>query len=62
MRGFISVSFVLSCSKCNGIVTINSAERIDDIKPTTIKGRKKPPLLYNQAPIAGPKAKVKNTH
>ena len=62
MRGFISVSFVLSCSKCNGIVTINSAERIDDIEPTMIKGRKKPPILYNQAPIAGPKAKEKTNH
>ena len=62
MRGFISVSFVLSCSKCNGIVTINSAERIDDIKLTMIKGRKKPPILYNQAPIAGPKAKEKTIH
>ena len=56
-RELISVLFVLSCRKSDGIVTINSAERSDDIEPTMIKGRKKPPILYNQAPIAGPEAK-----
>ena len=34
----------------------------NDMEPTMIKGRKKPPILYNQAPVAGPKAKEKIIH
>ena len=61
-RGSISVSLVLSSRKCDGIVTINNEEITNDMEPTMIKGRKKPPILYNQAPVAGPKANEKIIH
>ena len=54
-RFVFSSDFVdLSLNEFDGIVTIISAARTRHMEPTVIKGSKKPPMLYNQAPMAGP--------
>ena len=52
--GFSSDFVDLSLHEFDGIVTIISAARTRHTDPTIIKGSKKPPMPYNQAPMAGP--------
>ena len=56
--GFISDSVDLSLNKYDGIVTIISTANMTHTEPTAMKGRKKPPMSYNQAPMAGPNQKL----
>ena len=53
--GFDSKWLLLFFITFEGTITIISEDSIQHIEPTLMYGNMKPPIVYNQAPKAGPK-------
>ena len=63
--GFDSKWLLLFFITFEGTITIISEDSIQHIEPTLMYGNMKPPIVYNQAPKAGPKIsflKCKSIH